>query len=358
MITLDGSYGEGGGSLVRVALALSVLTGKSFEVKNIRAGRPQPGLKAQHLEAISGLKRICDAQTNDVRLGSTELRFIPGKLKQGTFTIDIGTAGSISLLLQALLLPCLFAPGRITLKITGGTCGKWQASVDYLQHLLLPQLEKFVEKIEIKILKRGYYPRGGGEVQLSIFPKYAPSEVLEGFSQATRIRLIEQGKLEQLRGVINLSAELEEKQVAERIQNAATVSLQKYKVPLSLRLEHAKALSVGGEALLWVVFSKEGETLTDNPIILGADVLLEPRKSSEEIGKEVAQKLMQEIDSGCAVDPHLADMLIPFMALLPGSEIKTREVTDHSKTNMYVVEQFLPVKFSVEEGRISVEKRE
>ncbi|MBI2666782.1 hypothetical protein HYX13_04170 [Candidatus Woesearchaeota archaeon] len=182
MITLDGSFGEGGGSLVRVALALSVFTGQSFEIKNIRSGRPQPGLKAQHLEAIQGLKRICNAQTNEkspegffkvsgsegiakkneasnpetneIHLGSTELRFIPGKLKQGTFIIDIGTAGSISLLLQAIILPCLFAPGRITLKITGGTCGKWQASVDYLQNILLPQLHKFVEKIELKILRR------------------------------------------------------------------------------------------------------------------------------------------------------------------------------------------------------------
>jgi len=364
MLTLDGSYGEGGGSLVRVALALSVFTGQSFEIKNIRSGRPQPGLKAQHLEAINGLKKICNAQTNDIHLGSTELRFVPGKIKQGTFSIDIGTAGSISLLLQAIVLPCLFAPGRITIKITGGTCGKWQASVDYLQNILLPHLQKFAEKIELKILKRGYYPKGGGEVQLSIMPKYTESyaltdkpeaSFLEKLKEIPRIFLTEQGTLEQIRGIINVSADLEEKKVAERIQHTATNVLQRYKVPISLRQEHAKTLSIGGEALLWAVCSKDGDVSYINPILLGADVLLESQKKSEEIGKEVAEKLAKEIDSFCAVDPHLADMLIPFMALLPGSEIKTREVTDHSKTNIYVVEKFLPVKFAIEEKKIRVE---
>ncbi len=352
MITLDGSYGEGGGSLVRVALALSVLTGKSFEIKNIRAGRSQPGLKAQHLEAIQGLKRICNAQTNEVQVGTTELRFIPGKVKQGTFNLDIGTAGSISLLLQAIILPCLFAPGRITLKISGGTCGKWQASVDYLQNILLPNLHKFVEKIELKIVKRGFYPRGGGEVQLSIIPKY---QSVDQLNETSRIKLVEQGKLEQIRGVINLSADLEEKKVGERIRNAAISALQKYKVPASIRIEHANSLSTGGEALLWAVFSQEGEVSYNNPVLLGADVLLEPQKKSEQIGKEVADKLAGEIDSECAVDPHLADMLIPFMALLPGSKIKTREITEHSKTNIYVTELFLPVKFKMERDTISVE---
>src|SRR3989338_7539350 len=172
MIQLDGRYGEGGGALVRTALALSTLTGKSFEVKDIRAGRPNPGLKAQHLTAINALKEITGAETNKIFLGSTGLSFIPGRVKRGIYNIDIGTAGSITLLLQALILPCLFAPGKVTLIVRGGTCGKWQASVDYLQNVLLPHLQKFAKRIELKILKRGYYPKGNGLVQLEISPKY------------------------------------------------------------------------------------------------------------------------------------------------------------------------------------------
>src|SRR3989338_6026985 len=168
MLTLDGTHLEGGGSLVRVALALSALTGKPFKITNIRANRSEPGLKAQHLHAIKALTQLCQAETNPIDIGTRELTFKPGKIKKGIYSIDIGTAGSITLLLQALILPSLFAPGKVTLNITGGTCGKWQASVDYLQHLLLPHLQRFVEKIELKIIKRGYYPAGGGEIILEI----------------------------------------------------------------------------------------------------------------------------------------------------------------------------------------------
>ncbi|MBI2145928.1 hypothetical protein HYU22_01140 [Candidatus Woesearchaeota archaeon] len=120
MIELDGSHQEGGGALVRVALAFSALTGQGFKVTNIRAGRKDPGLKAQHLEAIKALQQICHATINNVKLGSTELQFTPGKMKSGTYEIDIGTAGSITLLLQALILPSMIAPGKMAFAITGG----------------------------------------------------------------------------------------------------------------------------------------------------------------------------------------------------------------------------------------------
>src|SRR3989338_10073464 len=225
MIILDGNYGEGGGALVRTALALSALTGQEFKVTNIRAGRTDAVLKAQHLTAVKALKEFCKAETNDVELGSTELWFKPGKIKRGIYDIDIGTAGSITLLLQALILPSLFAPGKVTFNITGGTCGKWQASVDYLQNILLPYLHRFVEKIEIKILKRGYYPKGQGVIRLEISPRFnihkydsfsALSEELP--FKVPKIVMLEQGKLEQIRGIINVSVELQEKEVGERIK--------------------------------------------------------------------------------------------------------------------------------------------
>jgi len=162
MIQIDGSQGEGGGQIARTAMALAVLTGKEFEINNIRTGRKQPGLKAQHLSAIRALEKIAEIKTNGVELSSLELKFKPGKVKKGSYEIDIGTAGSITLLLQAVLLPCMFGSGKISLRVKGGTCGKWQASVDYLQNLLLPFLGRFVKKIEMKILRRGYYPKGAG----------------------------------------------------------------------------------------------------------------------------------------------------------------------------------------------------
>jgi RNA 3'-phosphate cyclase len=363
MIELDGSYGEGGGALIRTALALSTLTGKPFTVNNIRAGRPKPGLKAQHLHAIKALTEMCGATTNNIELGSTELEFTPHNIKKGIYNVDIGTAGSITLLLQALILPSLFAPGKVTLRIKGGTAGKWAASVDYLQNILLPQLQRFVEKIELKILKRGYYPKGGGEIKLEITPRF-PSHTFESFEnfmeeldyKCANIMLTEQHELEQVRGVVTVSADLMEKEVGERIKKSCENSLREYNQPISIRTEYTNTASVGGEVVVWGIFGKGGKVDFDNPIILGGDALVDKRKSSEEIGKEAADELKQEINSEAAVDKHIADMLIPFMGLLPGSKIKTSEITNHTTTNIYVVEKILDVGFSTEKNTVTVKK--
>ncbi len=358
MIELDGSWGEGGGALVRTALALSTLTGQAFVINNIRKNRPEPGLKAQHLTAINALKQIGQAETNAIDIGSTELRFIPGKILPGIYNLDIGTAGSISLLLQALLLPCLFARGRITIKVKGGTCGKWQASVYYLQNILLPQIQRFVEKIELKIIKPGYYPRGGGEISLIISPKFklqdfdSNSLLKEVVLKTAKIKLDEQGTLEQIKGIINLSSELQQSEVGERIKMAAEAALKKYGAVKNIRIEYARALSIGGEVVLWAIFSDNGKIDYDNPVILGGDALIEKNKSSEEIGREAAVKLIQEISSSAAADHHLADQLIPFMSLLPESKIYCSKISNHCLTNIYVTEKFMGVNFKIEGNRI------
>lgn len=364
MIILDGNYGEGGGALVRTALALSALTGQEFKVTNIRAGRADAGLKAQHLTAIKTLTEFCHAETNDINMGSTELHFKPGKIKKGVYNIDIGTAGSITLLLQALILPSLFAPGKVTFNITGGTCGKWQASVDYLQNILLPYLHRFVEKIEMKILKRGYYPKGQGLIRLEISPRFnihkyeSFSALLEELPfKVPKIMLLEQGDLEQIRGIVNVSVELQEKEVGERIKNAVIGSLRPYNVPINIRVEYVKAESIGGEALVWGIFSKDGKVDYDNPVLLAGDALVEKNKSSEEIGKEATEELKKQIDASAAVDHHLADQMIQFLGLLPGSKIKAGEISRHAETNMYVVEKFLPVAFKIEKNVVSVEEK-
>ncbi len=357
MITLDGSHMEGGGALVRVALALSTLTGQEFKVTKIRANRPEPGLKAQHLEAIKALEKICGAETNVITLGSTKLHYKPGKIKKGIFEIDIGTAGSISLVLQALLVPCLFAPGKITLKIKGGTCGKWQASVDYLQNVLLHYMQRFAEKIELKMLKRGYYPKGGGEISIEIHPRF-PLDIFydqrlffeELEKKVPKLNLKERGDLQQIKGVINLSQELQEKDVGERIKKAAEETLRNCGAPVNIRVEYAKTLSVGGELVLWATFGEE------NKIILGSDALIEKGKSSEEVGREAAQKLLQEIKSDNNADQYLIDQLIPFLALLPGSEVRIKELTEHAKTNIHIVEKFLAVKLKLEKGILASTK--
>ena len=356
MIEVRGDFGEGGGQIVRSCLALSTLTGREFQITKIRQGRKQPGLKAQHLTAIDALKEICSAQTSEYHLGSTELWFKPGKIKKGSFNLDIGTAGSISLLLQALLLPCLFAPGKITLKIKGGTSGKWQASVDYLQNVLLPHLQKFGEKIEFKILKRGYYPKGGGEISISISPTYL-NEFHSKLNLIPRINLTEQGKLEQIKGVVNCSNLLAEGEVAERIKESATRELKILDCPIDIRIEYAQTFSPGGELILWGKFSKEGKMDLTNPTLLSSSALAEKGKKAEIVGSEAARSLIEEIKSGACVDKYLADQLLIFMALLPDSKIEVSEITTHCTTNMKIIELFLPIEFKVRENEIQVLER-
>jgi RNA 3'-terminal phosphate cyclase (ATP) len=351
MIELDGAYGEGGGALVRVALALSTLSGKEFSVKNIRAGRPKSGLKAQHLTAIEALRVMSGAHSNKTEIGTTELYFKPGRVKRGRYEFDIGTAGSISLFLQAVLIPCIFAKGKVSIVVKGGTCGKWQAGVDYTQNVLLPHLNRFVDKISIKILKRGYYPKGGGEVEVKISPRFFNEDVgslLEELAlKCSRIELVDQGKIEQVRGVVNCSMDLQDNEVCERIENACKRSL-KLDCPKNISLQYANSRCSGGEVLLWGIFGKRGVVDYDNPVIIASSVLLEKSKRSEQVGIECAKSLIKEIESGAACDEYLADQLIAFMGLLPGSVIKTSKVSKHCLTNIYVVEKFLPVGFKVD----------
>ncbi len=351
MLSLDGSYGEGGGQIVRTALAFSALTGKAFEVVNIRSGRKQPGLKAQHLNCITALEKLCDAKSGYAELGSDKLRFVPGKISGKTVSIDIGTAGSISLLLQSLLLPSIFADRKVRLKVRGGTSGKWQMPVDYLSNVFVPHLRKFCEKIDVKLLKRGYYPKGGGEVDIEIRPRWSAADfknfLIEMKRQGPFIDAAEQGKLLQVKGISHASKLLENSQVAERQAKAAKVLLSKYMCPVQIRAEYCDTRSTGSGITLWAVFSKGDEIDFSNPVILGSDALGERSKRAEVVGNEAAGSLIKEIDSGGAVDKHLSDNLVPF--LIFGGKLKTSEITKHCRTNMWVCEQFLGKMFKIDE---------
>ncbi len=339
MLQIDGNYLEGGGQIVRTALALSALTGKPFHVTDIRKGRKDAGLKAQHLHAIKALQELCNASVEGASLGSPELTFIPKKFKPKNIEIDIGTAGSITLLLQALLPPLIFGPKKIKLTIKGGTDVAWSCPADYYAHVLLPQLERFAN-IKFSIQKRGYYPKGGGVCEIKINPLFQKVETID---------LVEQGQLVRIQGVCNASKSLIEKKVAERMaESAKAVLAAKYKTSINIRTEYCDTLSTGCGITLYATCSPDTDDVTvKNRRIIGADVLGERGVPAEEIGKKAAEKLIATLDSGAAVDEHLADNLIPFLGLVGGS-IKTSTITKHALTNIYVVEEFLGKKFSIE----------
>jgi len=341
MININASHGEGGGQIIRTALALSTITNKPFKAKNIRHGRKVSGLKAQHIKCVEALESLANAKAKYNIIGSEILNFTPGNIRPQTLTVDIGTAGSISLLLQSLLLPCISAEDKITLKIKGGTSGKWAMPYDFLANVLTPQIKKFTESIDIKLEKRGYYPKGGGKIIL----KTTPLEKKE----FPKINKLSQENLIQIKGISHASKHLQDAEVAERTAKSAKILLSKFDVPINIQTEYADTLSPGSGITLWAIFSQDKDEINvKNPITLGADALGEKGKKSEKVGKEAANKLIKEIESNAPIDKHTADNLIPFLAL-SGGKIKVSKITNHCKTNIWVCEKFLDKKFNIDE---------
>jgi RNA 3'-phosphate cyclase len=348
MIHIDGSYMEGGGQILRKALALSTLTRKPFIADKIRHNRPKPGLKNQHLTCIKALKRLAKAQVNGARLGSASIEFFPGNLLFGTFSIDIGTAGSITLLLQSLLLPAIFADDRVRLKLTGGTDTKWSIPIDYFSRVILPFFNQFA-LVEIKRTKRGFYPKGRGFVELLINPRFRLNDFIEFYEFNSRLRskvqafhLLEKAKVVKIQGISSASLKLKRDNVAERQIEGAAHKLG-HLCPVEIEKEYCDTASNGTVITLWTVDKNQN-------VFMGADALGERGKRAEAVGAEAAGKLLGVIKSDAAVDHHLADNLMPLLALA-GGRIKTNKITGHIRSNIYVCEKFLDVHFDIDEKR-------
>lgn len=357
MIKLNGGFGEGGGAIIRVALALSTITQKPFQAYDIRKGRPKPGLKNQHLCAVNALSKICCAQTEGAELGSEKIKFNPGIVKGGDYKIDVETSGALSLVLQSILPPLMFADKPAKIELIGGTCGKWAPSAEYFKEIFLPQIQKYAN-INFSMIQRGYYPAGGGNIKLTVNPKYKLSDFknFEEFDKnlkenVLKINLTNQFSLVQIKGISHASLELQEANVAERQARTAELILKnKYKCPITIEAQYSKTLSKGSGITLWSIFSKEYDEIDiKNPIRIGADSLGERGKKAEIVGQEAADSLIKEIESKAPVDSYLADQILPFMALVGGSAIKTSEITNHCKTNMYVIKEFLGETFKIDE---------
>ncbi len=338
MIELDGNYGEGGGQTIRTALAFSMLTQQPFHAKDIRKGRPEPGLKAQHLHCIKALQKLSKSTAEGAELGSTELTFYPAPLEASSKTVNIGTAGSATLLLQAVLLPCMFAEKRMSITLKGGTDVRWATPIDHFTNVFVPHLRRFCS-MDVHCPRRGYFPKGNGEVEITISPiihhGISFGSLLEKIRSAIApYDLVRRGNLLKIRGLSHASSGLKKASVAERQAHAAKAHLLKHhpNAEISIKKEYQETDSAGSGITLWASF--------DSGAILGADALGEQGLQSEEIGKRAALQLTGEIASGAAVDSHAADQLIPFLALAGGT-IRTSAITPHAETNVYSVGKFL-----------------
>lgn len=319
---IDGSYGEGGGQILRTSVALSAVSGKSVEIENIRKGRPKPGLSAQHVRAVEGLARICDAKVTGCSPGSTSLSFLPGKIKSGNFEMNIGTAGSISLFLQCLMPALLHAQGIVRIRISGGTDVQWSPSIDYLRFVAFRALRMMNFECDIKLIQRGYYPRGGGCVE-AIFN---PSGLKSANFETNKCTLIE--------GISHSSGL--PSHVANRQAASAMKLLAENGYDSKIITEVNEYPSIGSGITLWC-----GN--------MGGIALGKPGLLAEKVGAIAGQALLDELKSDAGVDEYLADQLIPYLALAGGGSLTSRKISNHTKTNIWVTEQFLPVKFKVKE---------
>lgn len=331
MMEIDGSYGEGGGQLVRTAVALSAVSGRPVKITNIRENRPKPGLKPQHLKALETAARICSARVSGLSPGSTEFSFAPVEIRGGKYRIDIGTAGSIPLLLQCLMPALPFSEEKIELTVRGGTDVAWSPTIDYLQHVTLRALEKMGYAGRVKLRERGYYPKGGG----TVLATFEPCK-LRGFHFKSPESKVdpEIREVREVRGISH-SSNLPS-HVASRQAEAAKTLLLEEGYFTDIGTECFELFSTGSGISLWTGF-------------FGGSALGKKGLPAEKVGRRAAGGILQELRSGAAVDVHLADQLIPYMALAGNSSYTVRELSMHTRTNIWVTEQFLDVKFRINE---------
>ncbi|MCJ2520752.1 MAG: RNA 3'-terminal phosphate cyclase [Candidatus Thermoplasmatota archaeon] len=332
MIEVDGSHGEGGGQIYRMALALAALKGEEVRITNIRAGRPKPGLARQHMTAAKAVASMTDGRVKGLRLGSPEVIFRPGPLKGGSISLDVGTAGSVTLVLQACLLPAILAGAPTVFRIRGGTDVKWSPPADYFIHVFLPQLKRMSIHAEMSILKRGYYPRGGGLVEMRVEP--CPS--------IRALRLPNLGEIRSIGGKAHVSNLPEH--IAQRMRRSAMRQLVDYRnVDIHQELYgESEAVRAGGAIALWAEF--------DNTTI-GSSALAEKGVKAEDLGRGAAEELLADLKAGATLDVHAADQLLPYMAMAQdASSFTVREVSGHTRTLFWLLSKFLAVDIQEEKA--------
>ena len=337
MIEIDGSYLEAGGQILRTATALSAVTKKSCRIFNIRKNRPTQGLAIQHLLGLQALTQLCNGKLEGDYLGSKEIKFNPEEIDGGATSINIkiGTAGSIILVLQALVPPLFFSPSPVKITFNGGATDTFfSPTIDYFQYVFLKILEKMGSKIEINILKRGYYPEGEANTDVTVFPCKLKS-----------LNLTERGSLKKILAISGASETLKNKKVAERQMAGVREILGKIKLPMEEKIEYYPSQSTGSQVCLAAEFENT---------VIGTDNLGKLGKRAEEVGKEAALQLLKEQKSDACLDKHLADQILPYLALSSKkSQVSVSEITNHCKTNMWVIEKFLNGKFKVKNNLIA-----
>lgn len=322
MLTIDGSFGEGGGQILRTALALSLVTGKPFRIENIRAGRKNPGLLRQHLTAVNAAAEISRAEVTGAAIGSRELTFAPGSVVAGTYAFAVGTAGSTTLVLQTVLPALLIASGESKVILEGGTHNPFAPPFDFLEKAFLPLVNRMGPRVMAELERPGFYPAGGGRMSVRIEPTAALQKLdlsARGEVLARRAKAV----------VANLPisiAERELKLIARR---------------MSWPREWMKAESAEGSPGPGNVVTIEIECRQVTEVFTGFG---ERSLRSEAVAEKAVQQARRYIGSEAAVGEYLGDQLLIPMALAGGGSFTTLPLSRHATTNIEVIGRFLEVK--------------
>jgi RNA 3'-phosphate cyclase len=319
-IVLDGAVG--GGSVLRVGVGLAIALQRPLRVINIRQGRPNPGLQAQHLAGLHAAAQLCHADVVGAQIGSREIEFRPGPIKTDHLAIQIGTAGSVALALQPIQIALARCSHGVDVTIEGGgTYGQWAPPIAALEHINFALLRRWGFSASLVVEREGFYPKGGARVRA----RFEPARI------SGPLELLERGALRGIRGLSLASHHLQRSRVAER-QAEAAVNILRREFPhtaIDVETRYAETLSPGSAVVLWADCEHT---------IIGGDALGERGVPAERVGERAAAALLAELRSGATLDRHMADQIIPFVALF-GGRFFCAELTDHIKTNIWVAGQ-------------------
>jgi RNA 3'-terminal phosphate cyclase (ATP) len=327
VIRIDGSEGEGGGQVLRTALALSALTGQPFEIANIRARRKKPGLMRQHLTAVQAASRVCSAQVQGDAVGSQALRFEPGPVQAGVYDFAIGTAGSVTLVLQTVLPPLLAAEGVSRVTVEGGTHNPLAPPFDFLERSFLRLLGRMGARVTARLERWGFYPAGGGRVQVDIEPA----------GRLLPLELLERGEIRQraARAVVaSLSRSIAERELA-CVREGLNFE------PSWLEVQEVRPSRGPGNLIsVELAMDSHHEVFT---------AFGERGVPAAAVGGDVVRQTREYLASGQPVGHHLADQLLVPLAMAGGGAYRTGPPSRHTLTNVDVVRRFLPGKIECRE---------
>lgn len=332
MVYIDGSLGEGGGQVLRTSLSLSMITGTALHIDNIRARRRKPGLMRQHMTAVKAAEEICGARVDGDFAGSTELEFKPGRIRHGNYSFAIGTAGSATLVLQTVLPALLFAEGESNLTLEGGTHNPLAPPYDFLERTFLPLLRRMGATVDVSLVRHGFFPAGGGKVKIRI----------QG-GKLSPLSLLKRGGEVKLSGCCIYSG------LPESVATREADALRRRLSLADSQCRVRQVESAGPGNVVMVDVRDEKGDHTEVFTAFGEKAL-----RAEKVADAAGSSARLYAASTAVLGKHSADQILLPLALAGSGEFSTLPLTEHSKTNMQVIESFLPVKFDHQTDDYSV----